>query len=207
MNLTIFFEIHSGKSYCTYVLQSTSIYYSYSKYLIMEISQAIQLIQGGIDKKQETWADIGAGTGIFSLALGALLAPGSIIYAVDKSPHALYKLPKQDNFTLIIEEGDFNQSLPLPALDGIIMANTLHYAENPINVLKNVLQYLKPGGIFLLIEYQTFKPLHPWIPFPLPLEKFEAIAEVCGLSIPENIGTTTSLYGHEHIYATKCKKL
>jgi|GEM_PF-6785554 hypothetical protein len=53
----------------------------------MELQNAINLIVKGINERKtsQVWADLGAGSGLFSRALSALLAPGSTIYAVDKN--------------------------------------------------------------------------------------------------------------------------
>ncbi|MEO1450961.1 MAG: hypothetical protein AAFV07_15635, partial [Bacteroidota bacterium] len=66
--------------------------------------------------------------------------------------------------------------------------------------------HLKPGGKFVLIEYQTDRALPPWIPYPIPREKLEQIAAQAGLSTPELIGTAPSQYGHDHIYSVICRK-
>ena len=132
---------------------------------------AIHLIEKGVKKTNGTWADIGAGTGTFTLALREKLASGKI-YAVDKSPHALWRLPLKGAIPIEVMEGDFNRPFDLPELDGIVLANTLHYAADPVIVLKNILKHLKPKGSFILVEYETSTPLPPWIPFPIPFKKY-----------------------------------
>ena len=168
----------------------------------MTTPEAISLIQKGIPKNAATWADIGAGTGTFTLALQEILEKG-IIYAVDKNPHALWKLPLNDPVKIEIIEGDFFKKIDLPKVDGIIMANALHYAPAPITVLKNMLTHLKPEGTFILVEYETKTPRPPWIPFPISFTHFKNIALETGLSEPIEIGRANSLYGHQHIYAAK----
>ena len=92
----------------------------------MHLHEAVELIREAVSPGHGTWADIGAGTGIFSEALMELLESGKII-AVDKSPHSLYSL-KSSKQEVVFEilEGDFHQLLDLPPLDGILMANSLH---------------------------------------------------------------------------------
>lgn len=172
----------------------------------MHQDTAVTLIKEGVLNTQGIWADIGAGTGIFTLALRELLVSGKI-YALDKSPHALWRLPLKGTVPIEVVEGDFNKALDLPLLDGILMANTLHYAADPVKVLQDLLTYLKPGGQFVLVEYETIEPLQPWIPFPVPFEYFNKIAESSGLSAPKEIGRTPSQYGHQHIYAALCHKI
>ena len=168
--------------------------------------EAIKLIgRGVVEHPTGNWADIGAGTGVFTLALREILTNGKI-YAVDKSPHALWRLPLKADIPIEIVEGNFNLPLDLPILDGILMANTLHYATDPGAVLKNLLTHLKPDGLFVLVEYETHRPLPPWIPHPIPFADFEKHAAAAGLCAPVEIGRTPSRYGHEHIYAAFSRK-
>ena len=100
-----------------------------------------------------------------------------------------------------IVDADFTKPLPLPTLDGLLMANALHYVEQPVHLLKNLLMLLKPAGTFLLVEYETNRPRPPWIPHPIPFDVFTEIAAAVGLTQPVEIGKTPSMYGHDHIYA------
>jgi SAM-dependent methyltransferase len=168
----------------------------------MTTAEATSLIQKGVPTNATTWADVGAGTGTFTLALQEILSEG-VIYAVDKSPHALWRLPLNAPVKIQVVEGDFFQKMDFPKVDGLLMANALHYAPDPVSVLKNILGHLKPGGVFILVEYETHTALPPWIPFPIPFDKFKKIAQECGLSEPVEIGRMDSQYGHQHIYTTK----
>lgn len=171
----------------------------------MDLKTAINFIRAAVLPAQGNWADIGAGSGIFTLALDQILEPGSTIYAADKNPHMLYKL-QLEHCQLVIEELDFTRNFKLPPLDGIVMANALHYAEDQQQALRKVAACLKPGGTLLLIEYETDKPLRTWIPYPIPFEKLERLAAQSGLTKPEEIGRVPSAYGHEHIYLASAVK-
>ena len=117
----------------------------------MTTQTAIDLIKGGINDTNGTWADIGAGTGMFTIALHEILSSGTI-YAVDKNPHVLWSLKGTDKVQIIVEEADFTHPMDLPQLDGIVMANALHYAEDPIPVITNIVEWLKPGGVLIKLE-------------------------------------------------------
>lgn len=174
----------------------------------MTLRDAIDLIRPGVFPLSGTWADIGAGTGMFTMALMEILVQGKIL-AVDKNPHALYKsdLPKQKSKVPVeIIEADFNKSLSLPLLDGLIMANALHYALDHLLALQNVLSSLKVGGTILLIEYETHIPRAPWVPNPVPFQHFAQMCTVVGLNPPKCIGKHNSIYGHEHMYVASSTK-
>lgn len=171
----------------------------------MTQQEAQSLIRDGIPQTKGDWADIGAGTGTFTLALRDLLEAGTL-YAVDKNPHVLWRLESTDKVKIKVVEGNFNHPLELPPLDGMIMANALHYSDQPEKVLKNLVQYLKPGGVFVLIEYETTTPHPPWVPYPIPFERFRELAPVSGLTEPEKLAEVPSRYGHRGIYAAQCLK-
>jgi ubiquinone/menaquinone biosynthesis C-methylase UbiE len=172
----------------------------------MTLAEAIDLIRPGILSKKGTWADIGAGTGMFTLALMEILESGKVI-ALDKSPHTLYSIKAPSHLKLKIVDADFNRPLELPALDGIVMANALHYAKDHQTVLQNVLASLKPEGIFILIEYDTERPNEPWVPNPVSLNKFRALCKITGLSDPVEIGRKKSIYSDGEIYSVVSRKV
>ena len=173
-------------------------------YLSMTISEAISLIRPGIHPTSGRWADIGAGSGVFTQALMQLLDAGTVI-ALDKSPNALYKLKTVPPIKLDIVEEDFNHPLDLPLLDGILMANALHYAKDHVVVLKNVLKHLKPGGTFLFIEYDTDIPNDPWVPNPVSLHRFQLLCKEVGLSSPKVIGLRDSIYQDGQMYVARAQ--
>ena len=113
------------------------------------------LIQGG------TWADFGAGSGAFTLALCELVGMAATIYAVDKDKSSLRELENShrarfnttDN--LILLPNDFSRPLDLPPLDGIVMANSLHFFRDREKILRHVRGFLKPDGAFMLVEYNV----------------------------------------------------
>ena len=99
----------------------------------MHIAEATELIW--IDKisrdRAQTWCDLGCGTGTFTLALATLLSPGSVIHAIDKNEKSLSQIPdRYQEVTIHKEVVDLRENdLSLPALDGVLMANFLHFIE------------------------------------------------------------------------------
>ena len=168
----------------------------------MTLPEAIDFIRPGINPTSGTWADIGAGTGLFTLALMEILTDGNVI-ALDKSPHALYSIKPPPHLGFEIVDADFHQPLSLPPLEGILMANALHYAKDHLTVLKNVLNSLKPGGTFILIEYDTDIPNIPWVPNPIPFQQFKDLCGKAGLHDPVIFGTRDSIYRDGAMYAAR----
>jgi ubiquinone/menaquinone biosynthesis C-methylase UbiE len=140
----------------------------------------VRLLRKGVATPGGIWADFGCGTGAFTLALADLLGPIGSIYAVDKDRGALDVLQRtmQTSFpatTLYTLRGDFTHPLELPLLDGIVMANSLHFVRKKDALLQQVHGYLRPGGRLLLVEYNVDQG-NPWVPYPLAYPTWERLA-------------------------------
>jgi ubiquinone/menaquinone biosynthesis C-methylase UbiE len=148
------------------------------------------------------WADLGAGSGAFTLALRELVGSGAAIYAVDKDQHRLEELKHayQGRFGdapgLQIVHADFTRSLDLPPLDGVVMANSLHFFKDKEKVLRQVGTLLKPGGALLLVEYNVDSG-NLWVPHPLTFETYRALAPRGGFTEPRLLAKHPSSFLHE----------
>ena len=132
------------------------------------------------------WADLGSGEGAFTLALAELLGPGSRIHSVDTDAAALRTQQRamSERFPgveLEIHPGDFTRSLELPSLDGIVMANSLHFHGDHAAVVRHVVTWLKPGARFVLVEYDADRG-NTWVPHPLSYATWERVATGSGLA-------------------------
>jgi SAM-dependent methyltransferase len=132
------------------------------------------------------WADLGAGSGAFSLALAELLGPGATLYAIDRDAQRLRELESQlrgryPATRLRTLTADFTRPLGLPPLDGVVLANALHFVppreQRPTLAL--VRDALKPGGRLLLVEYNTERG-NRWVPFPHAFPAWAALAGAAG---------------------------
>jgi trans-aconitate methyltransferase len=103
----------------------------------MELTAAIELIRNAsFAQTKSTWADLGSGSGLFTYALASLLPDGSMIYAIDKSRVVLNQYPKPAQTIIQPLQADFiTQDLPLPILDGILMANSFHYVKEWLSLV------------------------------------------------------------------------
>ncbi|WP_339814654.1 class I SAM-dependent methyltransferase [uncultured Imperialibacter sp.] len=56
----------------------------------MELSTAIKLIENGVSNAgdAQSWLDLGAGNGLFTRALAAVLPSGSVVTAIEKAVHS-----------------------------------------------------------------------------------------------------------------------
>ena len=155
------------------------------------------------------WADLGAGAGAFTLSLAERIGPGGRIYAVDRDERALRELRDRlsgmergaDPIGPEIETvaADFSEALPLRDLDGILLANSLHYQRDACAVLRRLRRLVRPGGKVLVVEYDV-RRRSPWVPFPLPAALFGTVAECAGLVRPRLIAERPSAY-HGRAYS------
>lgn len=143
--------------------------------------------------RPQSWCDLGSGSGTFTLALAQLLAPGSTIYAVDFDPSALEGIPDQhDGVEIRKIVGDLqSSSLRLPSVDGVLMANTLHFIQEQQIFLKRLRSV---ADRFLIVEYERSKP-NRWGPYPVDFEKLRQLFHEEGVDRLEKLATRPSLFG------------
>jgi SAM-dependent methyltransferase len=151
----------------------------------MEHRDHVELIRAGVEGAGRTWADVGSGRGAFTFALADLLGPGATIYSVDRDAGALQQQATTVavRFPEVAVHGlvaDFTQPLELPELDGVVMANSLHFVRDKLPVLRRIIGHLKPGGRFVLVEYDADRG-NPWVPHPLSFGSWTVLAAEAGL--------------------------
>jgi SAM-dependent methyltransferase len=76
---------------------------------------------------------------------------------------------------------EINQPLDLPPLDGILMANSLHYFKFKEPLVQSTIRYLKPEGRFILVEYNVDQG-NIWVPYPLSYQTWENLARRSGFT-------------------------
>jgi SAM-dependent methyltransferase len=162
------------------------------------IEKARILLRPGVEGCRGTWADLGCGDGIFTAALYTWLEPGSEIYAVDKKKRALDALVRNfgESYPTAAPHAvaaDFTRRLPLPPLDGLLMANSLHFVRRKRPVLDQLVPLLKPGGRLIVVEYNTNRGNFA-VPHPLDEAGFRALAAEVGLRQPRILAKIPSTF-------------
>lgn len=163
----------------------------------MEHRDHVELIRAGVGGGT-TWADLGSGTGAFTLALADLLPPGATIHSVDRDRHALERqsIAVRDRFPAVELHqlaADFGGPLDLPTLDGILMANSLHFERDKLRILRGVTAHLRPGGRFILVEYDADRG-NPWVPHPISFARWSDLSTEAGLQQTMRIGAVPSRF-------------
>ncbi len=151
----------------------------------MDHRDHVELIRPAVPEPGGTWADLGSGRGAFTLALADLLGPAATIHSVDRDAGALReqraamttRFPGRD---VRYHLADFTAALELPPLDGLVMANSLHFQRDRAAVVRHVAGHLRPGGTLVLVEYDADRGNH-WVPYPLSFETWRRLATDLGL--------------------------
>jgi SAM-dependent methyltransferase len=163
----------------------------------------VELLRGGVEPAgpgSADWADLGSGTGAFTLALADLLGPGGRILSVDRDAGALReqaeamaaRFPSVELRQVVADfTADLVSDLGLGPLDGIVMANSLHFRADHSTVAGHVGAMLRPGGRFVLVEYDADRG-NPWVPHPLSFTTWRRVVKAAGLTDPRLLGRVPS---------------
>jgi hypothetical protein len=79
----------------------------------------------------------------------------------------------------------------LPAADGILMANSLHFIRDQQMLLRKLAPLT---GCFLIVEYERSKP-SPWVPFPVGFLNLCELFRATGVERIEQMATLRSRFG------------
>lgn len=111
-------------------------------------------------------ADVGAGTGFYSIRIARRIAPAGIVYANDIQAGMLERLranaaaEKVTNIeTVLGTESD--PRLPAGKLDLVVLVDVYHEFSQPQRMLDRIRDALKPSGRLVLLEFRKEDPTVP----------------------------------------------
>ena len=170
----------------------------------------IALIKDGIPHSGGVWADLGSGSGAFTLALRDVAGEDTKIFSVDQDVERMDE--QRELFTEMFGSPDitylyqdFTEDLSLPPLDGVIMANSLHYVADQKAFLITLQRYLKPDGRLLLVEYNSDEA-NQWVPYPISFAKFTELAHQAEFNPPTLLQKVPSQFQNEMYSAVTTHK-
>ena len=163
----------------------------------MKHSDHVALLKEGVPPGG-VWADLGSGEGAFTLALADLIGATGRILSIDRDGSALetQRQAMARRFPLVTTEfirADFTKPLELPSLDGIVMANSLHFHRDKVGLVTRLVSQLAERGRFVLVEYDADRG-NPWVPYPLSYSTWEALSVDAGLKDTQRIGRVPSRF-------------
>jgi ubiquinone/menaquinone biosynthesis C-methylase UbiE len=128
-------------------------------------------------KPLQAVADIGAGTGYFSVRI-ARSDPSLQVYAVDIEPSMVDYLRSRaakeslSNITVILAKAD-SANLPV-AVDVALIVDTYHHLPNRVDYFRRLSASLKPGGLLAIIDFKPDASMGPPKEFRFPAGKIRA---------------------------------
>jgi ubiquinone/menaquinone biosynthesis C-methylase UbiE len=170
----------------------------------------VDLLRVAVLEHPGRWADFGSGKGAFTLALRDLLGPEAEILSIEKDRARLNEqhrnfrtqFPKSN---VLFMDADFSEPLDLGTLDGLVIANALHFFRDKEPVIRQLRRYLKPNGRFVVVEYDVDEG-NQWVPFPISFNSLRTLAPKTGLTEPKLLCTKPSRFLRE-IYSACADKI
>lgn len=102
-------------------------------------------------------ADIGAGSGWFTVRAARRVGPGGVVYAIDINPEAIHYIDGRakdeslHNVRTILSKPD-DPMLPEDAVDAVLLLKTYHEVAEPVRLLEHLRPALKPGARLGIID-------------------------------------------------------
>ena len=150
------------------------------------VLEALKLQEGHIV------ADVGAGSGYFTLRLAQAVGPEGMVYAIDTSSGMVHHLRQR-----LREEGITNvRTMKVPPHDPLLVdgsidiafvCNTYHHIEDREIYLRKIRRALKPNGRVIIIEFNKEGDIPVGPPSQMRLDKDSVRKELqaAGLSVGE----------------------
>jgi len=105
----------------------------------------------------KTVADIGAGSGWFTVRAAKRVGPSGSVYAVDINPEAIEYINRRTkteslpNVNAVLSKPD-DPMLPKGAVDSVLLLKTYHEVADPVALLEHLRPALKPGARVGIID-------------------------------------------------------
>ena len=131
-----------------------------------------------------TVADIGAGTGLFTMLFADAVKPNGKVVAVDISPafveyiQSTAKKRRVKNVSAVVANGT-DVGLPDASVDLAYLSDVYHHFEHPAETLASIRKALKPGGRMVVIDYERIPGRTPQARIEhVRVDKQQAISEI-----------------------------
>lgn len=162
----------------------------------MDHAIIVDLLKDAVPYGPYRWMDLGSGDGAFTLALSSLAGPHAEIFSVERDRKRLERQKRlfvRPEPNIHFFEQDFTEPIPVSNLDGIVMANSLHYIEDKAGFFRDMKKYLTRNGRLLIVEYDTDQG-NPWVPYPISFESLKKLLREIGSREPELMTRVPSRY-------------
>ena len=157
-------------------------------------------------------ADIGAGTGFFTLLFAQAVGPTGVVYAVDIVPEFVQHIEQRardaglTNVRTVLGKVD-SVELPADSIDAAFICDTYHHFEYPISTMTSVRQALRPAGAVYLIDFERVEgQSRQWVLDHVRCGREPVIDEMrgCGFELIGDAAEQTKL--DENYFLRFCKR-
>jgi predicted methyltransferase len=126
-------------------------------------------------------ADIGAGSGYFTLRLAHHVGSSGRVYAVDISRDMIAEVTRRASAANLANvtptlAGPADPLLPPGSLDLVFVCDTWHHVEDRVAYARTVARALKPGGRLVIVDFRKDAPVGP--PPGMKLTRDEVVSEL-----------------------------
>jgi ubiquinone/menaquinone biosynthesis C-methylase UbiE len=140
-----------------------------------------------------TVADVGAGSGYFTVRLARRVGARGVVYATDLQPEMIAFLKERvareglaNVRPLVVAEGA--PGLPDDAIDLVLMVDVYHEMAEPGPNLVGLRRALRPGGRLVLVEYRGEDPEVPIkVDHKMTLAQIRLEVEAAGFELVESL--------------------
>ena len=128
-------------------------------------------------------ADVGAGTGLYVPLLAGAVGDSGTVYAVDIAPafveHIRERAEREglDQVQAVLGEAE-TTTLPPRSVDLVFTSDTYHHFDEPGPMLASIGEALRPGGVFIVVDFDKTPASRPWIHEHIRGTQAEYIAEI-----------------------------
>jgi SAM-dependent methyltransferase len=103
-------------------------------------------------------ADLGAGSGWFTIHLARRVGPNGVVYAEDIQPPMIEFIgqrARRDNLTWVrpILGTATDPNLPAGIVDAVLIDDVYHELEDPVTFFRNAAKSLKPQGLIGVVDF------------------------------------------------------
>lgn len=129
-------------------------------------------------------ADVGAGTGLFTLPIAAAVGPEGRVYAVDLMPTFLAHIGARCReagvtHVTLVQASARSSGLAEASIDLAFLSDAYHHLEDPAAILGSLRRALRPGGELVILDFERIPGKSPaWVLEHVRAGKEVVIAEV-----------------------------
>lgn len=131
-------------------------------------------------------ADVGAGTGLYTMLFARAVGESGVVYAVDISPSFIASIEKRardyhaGNIVGIVNT-ERSTELPPGSVDLVFLADTYHHFAYPRSMLNSIHTALKPGGVLAILDFRRQPGFSsPWVMGHVRAGREQVVQEVQG---------------------------